>query len=215
MNFKNLLPAKLCIILIGLSLFISSCQRNGLTRSIKTSNSIQDVDEEMRKMATQIEATETSLETLVDAEAADLKNDFDDYSANLNKLNAQGKIVMKRIDEMKTKSRDYFVEWEKQENTYTNQNIRDLSEQRRNKLAKSYDEVRIKSIGIKGTYLAYSTDLNEIQSYLENDLTLNGIKTLKPVTRKASENLELLEESFEPVIEALNDIRTQLHGGNK
>lgn len=215
MNLKFYLPSKQYFFLLGIILLLCNCEKNSLTRAINTSNSMQDVDEEMRKMSTQIVVTATSLETLIDAEVPDLKNDFDAYSANLKKLNHQGKIVLKRIDEMKSKSKEYFVEWEKQENTYTNQTIRDLSEQRRIKLAKSYDEVRIKSIGIKEAYQAYSEDLNEIQAYLANDLTPSGIDALKPVTQKANQNLKQLKKSFEPVIEALNEIRAQMYGGTK
>lgn len=215
MTFKKKLSPNLLILLIGITLFLCSCQRNGITRAMKTSNSIHDVDEEIRKMSTQIEITATSLETLIKAEAPDYKNDFDSYTENLNKLRHQGKIVLKRVDEMKSNSKEYFSEWEKQENTYTNQTIRDLSEQRRNKLAKSYDEVRISSIGIKEAFLTYQTDLNEIHSYLSNDLTASGIKALKPVTQKANQDLYPLKKSFNPVINALNEIRDQLYGGTK
>jgi hypothetical protein len=215
MNFKKYLPVNLFLLLIGIVAFVCSCEKNKLSRAINTSNSIHDVDDEMRRMATQIEVTATSLDVLVDADIADYKNAYDSYSRNITKLNHQGKIVLKRVDEMKSNSKEYFKEWEKKESTYTNQSIRDLSEQRRNKLAKSYDEVRISSIGIKDTYSAYSLDINEIDSYLANDLTPGGIKAMKPVIKKASQDLSSLKKSFTPVIEALDEIRSQLYGGTK
>jgi chromosome segregation ATPase len=215
MNFKFFQSTYLFILLIGIALFSISCERNGLTRAMKTSTSIQDVDEEIRRMATQIEATSTSLTTLINAEIPDLKNAYDSYSVNLTKLNHQGRIVLKRVNEMKTNSKEYFSEWEKQENTYTNQTIRDLSEQRRTKLANSYDQVRITSAGITKTYEDYYTDLNEIHSFLANDLTPSGINVLKPVTKKANQDLGHLKKSFTPVVDSLNEIREQLYGGNK
>lgn len=215
MSIKKFLPSNLFILLIGIALFLSSCQRNSLKQSTKTSNSIHEVDDEMRKMSTQIEVTATSLDKLMKADAPDFKNDFDTYSENLNKLRHQGKIVINRVDDMKSNSKEYFAEWEKQEDTYTNPKIRGLSEQRRNKLEKSYNEVRVSSIGIKEAYLTYQTDLDEIHSYLANDLTPEGIKALRPVTDKANDDLRPLKKSFNPMIEALNDIREQMYHENK
>jgi hypothetical protein len=67
--------------------------------------------------------------------------------------------------------------------------------------------------GIEVTYLAYLSDLKEIQTYLSNDLTPQGIETIIPVADKTDRDLRALKESMQPVLAALNEIKTALQGG--
>jgi chromosome segregation ATPase len=186
-----------------------------MDRSVKTSNSIQEVDNEIRKMIVQIDVTGTSLDSLVMAGEPDLKKSFDTYSDNLAELDKEGKKVLKRVAEMKSQSTEYFAEWEKQGDAFTNPQIRELSEERRSKLAGIYAQVPAAGAGIKGSYNAYLTDLKEIQQYLSNDLTPKGIEAIAPVAKKSIQDREVLKESLKPVISALDEIKAELYSGKK
>jgi seryl-tRNA synthetase len=186
-----------------------------MDRSVKTSNSIQEVDSDIRKIIVQIDVAATSLDSLVKAGQPDLKKSFDTYSDNLAKLDNQGKRVLKHVEEMRSRSREYFAEWEKQGDAYTNPQIRELSEERRNKLAEIYAQVPTAGAGIKNTYLAYLTDLKEIQMYLSNDLTPKGVETIAPIANKTVQDLDVLRTSLKPLISALDGIKAELYGGTK
>lgn len=203
------------MLLLGTTAFLGGCATTGLDRSVKTSNSIKEVDSEMRKMIVQIDVTAASLDSLVNAGNTDLKKPFNKYSDNLAKLESEGKKVIKRVEEMKLRSKEYFGEWEKQGDTFTNQEIRELSEQRRSHLAELYARVPAAGAGIKGTYNAYLTDLKEIQKYLSNDLTPKGIEAITPAATKSVQNLDALKMSLQPVIAALDDIKAELYTGKK
>lgn len=217
-NFMKLKKQSLAIctlFLLGTVSFLGGCATTGLDRSVKTSNSIRDVDKEIRKMSTQIDVTAKSLDTLVKAQNSDLKKSFSKYSDNLDDLDKEGKRVIKRLDEMKSHSKEYFAEWEKQGDTFSNSEIRELSEQRRSKLAAIYAQVPAAGAGIKGAYNAYLTDLKEIKLYLANDLTPKGIEGITPVANKSVQNLDTLKTSFQPVIAALDEIKAELYSGKK
>ncbi|MBC7962119.1 MAG: DUF2959 family protein, partial [Steroidobacteraceae bacterium] len=174
MKLKNHSLALLTMFLLGTTSFLGGCATTGLDRSVNTSNSIRDVDKEIRKMIVQIDTTGTSLDTLVMPGQSNLKKSFGNYTDNLAKLDSEGKRVIKRLDEMKSQSKEYFGEWEKQGDAFTNPEIRVLSEQRRSKLADTYAQVPAAGSGVKGAYHAYLTNLKEIQKYLSNDLTPKG-----------------------------------------
>lgn len=195
--------------------FLGGCATTGMDRSVKTSNSIRDVDSEIRKMIVQIDATAASLDSLVIPGQADLKKSFNSYSDNVDKLDSQGKQVIKRLDEMKVHSNQYFGEWEKQGDTFTNPEIRALSVERRTKLAEIYARVPEAGAGIKGTYHAYLTDLKEIQKYLSNDLTPIGIEGITPVANKSVQNLDALKASLQPLLAALDEIKAELYRERK
>lgn len=202
-------------ILLSSVSFMGGCATTGMDRSAKTSNSIREVDSEIRKMIVQIDVTAASLDALVTPGQPDLKKSFDKYSDNLAKLDSEGKKVTKRIEEMKARSNEYFTEWEKEGDTFTNPEIRELSAERRIKLAESYARVPAAGAGIRGTYHAYLTDLKEIQKYLSTDLTPKGIEGIAPVAAKSVQDLDALKASLTPVIAALDDIKAELYNGKK
>lgn len=201
--------------LLGSVTILGGCATTGLDRSVKTTNSIQQVDTELMKMMTQIDVTGRSLNTLVTSSKPDLKKSFSAYSDNVAKLDHEGKKTLKRVDEMKSKSKEYFSEWEKQGDTFTNPEIRELSEERRTKLANTYARVPAAGVGIKGAYNAYLTDLKEIQIFLSNDLTPRGVETIAPVAGKSELDREVLKASVTPLLSALDEIKVELYSGRK
>jgi hypothetical protein len=215
MKFRTHTLAIYTLFLLGTASFMGGCATTGMERSVKTSNSIRDVDSEIRKMIVQIDATAASLDLLVRADKTDLKGPFNSYSNNLNKLDSEGKLVIKRMDEMKAHSKEYFSEWEKQGDNFTNSEIRVLSEERRSKLADIYAQVPAAGAGIKGAYNSYLTDLKEIQKYLSNDLTPQGIEGITPIANKSVQNLDTLKSSLNPVLSALDEIKVELYSGKK
>ncbi len=215
MKLRNHSLAFFTMLLLGTAAFLGGCATTGMDRSVKTSNSIQEVDSDIRKIIVQIDVTATSLDSLVKAGQPDLKKSFDTYSDDLAKLDSQGKRVLKHVEEMKKRSTEYFAEWEKQGTAYKNPQIRELSEERRNKLAEIYAKVHTAGAGIKNAYLAYLTDLKEIQLYLSNDLTPKGIESIAPVAKKTVQDRDVLKTSLKPVIDALDEIKAELYGGTK
>jgi len=215
MKLRKPLLAFFTLMLLGAAAFLSGCATTGMDRSVDTSNSIKEVDGEIRKMIVQIDVTGTSLDSLVMVGQPDRKKSFDKYSDELSRLEKEGKRVLKRVDEMKSRSKEYFSEWEKQGDAFTNPQIRELSEERRSNLAQIYAQVPAAGVGIKGSYHAYLTDLKEIQQYLSNDLTPKGIEGIGPVAQKSVQDRDALKESLKPLIAALDEIKTELYSGKK
>ena len=215
MKIRNQSLAIFTVLLLGTATLLGGCATTGIDRSVKTSNSIKDVDSEIRKMIVQIDATGTSLDSLVYTGNPNLKKSFDTYSDNLAKLESEGKRVFKRVEEMKLRSKEYFTEWEKQGDAFTNPQIRELSEERRSKLAEIYSQVPAASGGIKGSYNAYLTNLKEIQRYLSNDLTPKGVETIAPIANRSIQDRYALKESLVPLLSALDEINVELYRGKK
>jgi hypothetical protein len=202
-------------LLLGTAAFLGGCATTGMDRSVKTSNSIKDVDSEIRKMVIQIDVTAASLDSLVSPGQPDLKKAFDTYTKNLAHLDSEGKKVIKRTEEMKANSKEYFAEWEKQGEAFTNPEIGSLSAERRMRLAEIYARVPAAGAGMIRTYHAYLTDLKEIQKYLSTDLTPNGVESITPVAKKSVQDLDALKLSLNPVIVALDEIKAELYSKKK
>lgn len=207
--------AIIATLILGSATFLGGCATTGMDRSTKTSNSIRDVDSEIRKVIAQIDVTASSLDALVMPGQQDLRKAFNRYSDNVDKLDHEGKRMLKRMDEMRAHSKEYFSEWEKQGSAYTNPEISALSEERRVKLAEIYARVPAASVGVKSAYLSYLANLKEIKVYLSNDLTPKGIETIDPVAKKAVQDMDVLKSSFQPLLAALDEIQAELYSGKK
>lgn len=215
MKLRKLSLAFCITALLGIASFLGGCATTGMDRSVKTSNSIRDVDSEIRKMVAQIDVTSASLDALVAPGQKDVKKAFKTYSHDLDNFEHEGKRTLKRIDEMREHSKEYFGEWEKQGNEYKNPEIRELSEERRIKLAAIYARVPAAGAGIKVSYTAYLTNLKEIKTYLSNDLTPQGLITIDPVVQKAHQDKETLKSSVQPLLGAMDEIKAELYSGKK
>jgi hypothetical protein len=215
MKLKNHSLAFIALLLLSTATFLGGCATTGMDRSDKASNSIKDVDSEIRKMIIQIDVTAASLDSLVSAGQPDLKKSFETYSENLKNLDREGKKVIRRTEEMKARSKEYFAEWEKQGEAFTNPEIRELSAERRTKLAEIYVRVPAAVAGINRTYHAYLTDLQEIQKYLSTDLTPNGVLAINPVAKRSVQDLDALKLSLQPVFAALEEIKSELYSSGK
>ena len=215
MKFRHFPLAVITTLLLGTSAFLGGCATTGMDRSEKVTNSIRDVDTEIRKLIVQIDVTNLSLDNMVNGSTQDLKKNFDIYTDNVSKLENNGNREIKRMDEMKANSREYFAEWEKQGSTYSNPEIRDLSDERRANLAAVYARVPESAAGVRGAYFDYLKDLKEIQIYLSNDLTPKGIEAITPVTKKSAQHKDNLKSSLRPVIAALDEIKSEMYNKKK
>jgi chromosome segregation ATPase len=215
MNIRSRTLVFFAMLLLGTAAFLGGCATTGMDRSVKASNSIKEVDREIRKMSVQIDVTAASLYTLVNTGKPDLKKSFKSYTDNLADLDKEGTKVLKRVEEMKLRNKEYFEEWEKEGDAFTNSEIRELSTERRNRLAEIYARVPAAASGIKGTYHAYLTDLKEIQKFLSTDLTPKGIEAITPVANKSVQDMDSLKMSLQPVIAALDEIKAEMYNMKK
>ena len=199
---------------IGVLFLLASCATTtGSDRAEKTSTKMESVDSDIREAITQIDATGTSLQSLIDPNQSDMKDAFETYSENVAKMEELGENLIKHTDEMSARGKDYFDEWKKQGETYTNPQIREASEKRGAALNTVFRSISDSSIGVKGSFVAYMNDIKEVQTFLSTDLTNKGIASITPVAQKAIRDGASLKNAVVPVLSALDSARSELAQG--
>jgi len=203
-----LVPALLLVAITGLT----GCATTSMDRATKTTNSMQAVEGDYRKASVQIDATRASLEDLIRPGQADLKKAYGAYAEDVEKMEKLGKQLTLHTEQMRTRGNDYFAEWE---SSYTSPEIRELSERRRNEMRDIYAKIPEASIGVSGSLTSYMTDIKDIQTYLSNDLTPQGIESIRPIAQKAVTDGENLKETVKPVLAAIDRVKTEMTPGGK
>jgi hypothetical protein len=215
MKLKNKALTFSTLLLLCATGALGGCATTGMDRSARATDSMQQVESEIREMMTRIASTGAALDALVAPGVPELKKPYQEYSEQLTRLDRGGLTTLKRVEQMKQHSEDYFSQWEKQGQTITNPQIRALSEERRSKLAASYERVPQAAAGVKGPYRAYLSELKEIQLFLSNDLTPRGIESIAPAAHQSVQDRERLQASLRPLIAALDEIKAEMSGGGK
>lgn len=185
----------------------------GSQRAGKATAKMEIVDTDIKKSVAQIDATGASLEALIIPELSNTQEAFATFSDNVSEMESLGKALIKHTDEMSARGKDYFDEWKKQGNTYTNPQIQQISESRMAELNAVFRKISDSSVGVKSAFMAYLNDIREIQRYLSTDLTDKGIASITPVARKAITEGDNLKDSLIPVISALNHARSEMSQG--
>jgi hypothetical protein len=206
-------PAALGALMLFAAVLVLVACATSMDRSSKAATSMRTVDSDIKHALLQVDATNASLEELIKPEQTDVKKAFDTYSEQAVKMEHQGQLLVKHTDEMSARRLDYFSEWEKQGNTYANPEIRELSEQRRADLSAIFAEIPAASVGIKGAFHTYLSDIKEIQKFLMNDLTPKGIASITPTAQKSIQDGGNLKESVKPVVSAIDRARAEMAQG--
>jgi hypothetical protein len=154
-----------------------------MQRSEKATITMRTIDEDIKLVIVQLEATGASLAELIKPDQSDVKKAFETYSDNVSKIEKLEKDFAKHAEEMKVRGADYFDEWQKEGDQYKNPKIQELSEQRRAELGEIYGRIAENSVGMDEAFKAYVSDVKEIQMYLSNDLTAKGFESIVSISQ--------------------------------
>jgi len=200
--------------LVAVAIGVAGCSSTGIQRSEKATTTMQTMDNDIKAIVTQLDATGASLDELMRPGQSDFKKAFASCTDNIAKIETMEKRFAIHADEMKDRGKDYFDEWQQEGNKYNNQQIRELSEKRRVELGEVYGKIAENSIAVKQPFKAYVSDVKEIQSYLSNDLTSKGIEAIAPISRKVVEDGDKLKLAIRDLQMAIETAKAEMsHAG--
>ncbi|HCA79663.1 MAG TPA: hypothetical protein DEP53_08015 [Bacteroidetes bacterium] len=202
--------AYLSSILIVAVIGLAGCDSTGRERSKEATTTMQSMENNINLVALQLDATGASLDELMRPGQSDVKKALNSYSDNISKIEKMEKDFAKHADEMKARGKDYFEEWQKEGDKYKNQQIQELSDQRRSELGEIYGRIAENSVGVTEAFKKYVSDSKEIQNYLSNDLTSKGIEAIAALSKRVVDNGENLRNAIKNVQTAIVRAREEM-----
>jgi hypothetical protein len=210
MKLINQSVAFLFKILFVAVIIIAGCASTGIQRSEKATTTMQTMDNDIKLVVVQLDATGASLDELTKTGQSDVKKAFELYTDNVSKMEKMEKQFAKHADEMKARGKEYFEEWQKEGNLYKNAQVQQLSEQRRIELSDIYGKIAENSIGVNNAFKTYVSDIKEIQKYLSNDLTSKGIDAIATTSRNVVNDGDNLKYAIKNVQMAIDRARAEM-----
>jgi len=181
-----------------------------LDKGSVTCDNITEAADEIELGMQQLDVTLAALHSLVERPASDLTAQRETYEDALDDLEGTVKDLRETAEDMRDMGQDYFTEWDDQIAGIRNEEVRQLSTERRKEIEQSFTEVEDQYAQAKSSFEPLLTDLRDIRTALRVDTTVAGIEALQPVVSKVDTEAETVKESLEGVAQRFREACVEL-----
>jgi hypothetical protein len=136
-------------------------------------------------------------------DSVELRPQFEKFSTELANMEAQAKLARDRAFSMEEKGQAFFQAWEDQIKGISNQEIREQAMKRYAKRAKSYGKILAAMLDAREQLRPFMSDLNDIKTLLDAELTRATVKSANKVTKQANWH-------GADVVDSLKDVETEI-----
>ena len=185
----------------------------GRTAGAGTSATLQGVADDYNQALLQTAASEEALDGVAVASGPDLKQTFDFFSTNRDKMEQIGSRLVTHADGMFFRGTYYFVESGKSLEACAFPRTARGDDQQSIDLGADFDAVSEAGGEIKRAFRAFQLDIEQIHDYLANNLTLSGVDSIDQILRKAKVDGDSLQDSLRQALAALQHAKTTLAQG--
>ena len=140
----------------------------------------------------------------------DPRKAFKEFDKAVPRVENAAQKAKKRSEDIKARGKAYFEQWEKELATLNDPEIRQLAQQRKLKLEGSFDALRSVMEPARDQFNTWLSSLKDVQKYLSNDLTINGIDAAKNLIGKTKSSGREVQQTLDVVITELNTIAATL-----
>ncbi len=194
------------IAIAGTACLLAGCKSANYKQADKTGEGIATYRAEILNGKKAIDQTMTSLDQVSTTAATDPRKAYEQYSKSVANLESTANKVRKRSQDMQEQGKAYFVAWEQQLAQVKNPEIQQLATQRKAKLNEAFDNIKSVAEPLKTKFEPWMSDLKDLQTYLANDLTVNGIDAAKSLFKKTRDGGMEVQKSMDAVVAELNAI---------
>lgn len=199
-------------LLIGIFILSNCASSGGLERAEQTRASMENLEEAANQLQERLNAAEKSLNNLTQTNAPQLREAYNNFRENVDEVIDAQERFNNEAEQMEERSQEYLSEWKREGQSYSNADLRQASQERRRELSNIYEDIISSSSEVSSTLDEYVTDIQEIRTYLSNDLTMQGISSVKPLAQDVSDNGQSLEQNLSHIQSSISDAREEMGG---
>jgi hypothetical protein len=188
----------------------AGCATSGYQQADKTGAGIAQFREEVAKAKLAVDDTVKSLGQVAVTANTNPRDAFKQFSKSLANLESTAAKAKKRAQDVKAQGQTYFANWEKELAQLKNPEIKALAVQQRAKLQATFDSIRKVAEPLKAQFDPWLSDLQDLQKYLSNDLTISGVDAAKGMFAKTQTEGFEVQKSMDALVAELNTVANTL-----
>ena len=174
--------------LVLAAVWLAGCSTTVYHQGDKAAGSSRTAALKVQTESQALAGTMATLNNLVDKPAADLKPQFQCFSAGLDSLVAAAKRGTVTGNELVRSNAAYFAAWHQQLATITNADVRSRSEARKVEVCNQFNTANHLYAQAQDDLRSLVDYLQDIRRALSADLTASGVEAVKPLVTTANTN---------------------------
>jgi len=183
---------------------LTACQ--GPQAPTQVAQNLSSIRAEMMNGRESIVWVGKSLTSLRSSNGADLKLQFENYTRNLETMEAKAGGVKLVLDMQQDRTEQYFQKWEKEIDALASEDLRRRGGDRRDIVLQAYNDLKARIVTLRKSFQPYHASLRDTHRFLASDLTPAGLKTAKPNIELALQRQEKVLSDLDKVVEGIDQI---------
>lgn len=160
---------------IVVAVWVAGCASTPVERKDATSSSLLELRDSMIATRGQIEQTLASLNNLTSAPPGNLRDAFQQYANDANKIAQQAETVNQESRQMRNRSDAWLAGWKKAQAEVNNPELKALSESRREQALERFQNIAGSMAAAREAFGPFVANLQDVKKVVGNDLTPNGV----------------------------------------
>ncbi len=173
-------------------------------RAKDTTSSMEDTQEELIDAKELIENTMTALNSLVRADGETLRKQYKKFVKEMGNTKEQCEEIQESTKNMDNQGDIFFTAWKQDLVTFENTNIRNRSEERRTASLKSFNKMTGTVQNAIKALESFLKNMDDIQKYLDIDLTSAGVSFISTQISKTKENATAVQKAIDTAISEID-----------
>lgn len=200
---RNLSLASLALLVVTLSLL--GCTSGAAhTRGDSTSSSLDSMAGLAAKARSSSLEAGSTLQAVIDSARTDPASAFTKFKDQVAALKSSRDALYSKDAALKSLGSSYLAEWEKNNATIADADLKQVGEQRRADLQAALADVDKPMTALRTRLDSFVAGVEDMQKYLSSDLTPAGIDAVSGKAKKFGKEAKGLEDLFEDLESALN-----------
>ena len=197
------------IVVAGL-LLAGCASSSGYKQAEKAGAGIAEFRVEINNGKQAIDATMHSLGQISSTANTDPRAAFQQFRKDLAKLESVTAKVRQQNQKLKAKGETYFKQWQQEMATMQYSEISRVSEEQKAKMEATFANIQTHTEPLKTKFDPWLSDLRDLRTYLNNDLTVTGINAAQGLIAKAQGEGTEIQRSMDLLVSELNNVSTAM-----
>jgi cell division septum initiation protein DivIVA len=198
---------KQIVIILGLASLLAVAAYAGQD---ELAGSIKQAREEATTTSGQLTAALSALNGLVNQKEGDLSPAYQAFRAELPKTRNAATATTSRVERMGKERQTYFADWQATINSINNSSLQKKAQKRLNRASDSYGKVEAALTQASEKFKPFLSDLNDVDKALSQDVTTDGIKSMKGVVRDANWNYKSVSSAVNRALKEMEKMEKAL-----
>jgi hypothetical protein len=198
------------LISIAVIVLVFGCATSGKKPADKVGNSFVSFRDEVINLKKTVNHSMAFLDQTVQDADKDPRKSFKEFSKSVDQVGKAREKVGKRAADVRAAGDAYFKEWEKQLATMNNPEIRQMAEERKEKLNEIFGNFGPLVEQTNNDFDNFYSDVKDLRSFLSQDLTIAGVDAAKDIIKNTRESGDKVDQSLDDLIAEMNSIEAAM-----